>query len=57
MRTWGEVDEAQVETVKDFFNRFGCMYRIEIKMSNSLFLYNMQQIYVITSLMIALLEA
>ena len=24
MRTWGEVDEAQIETVKDFFKRFGC---------------------------------
>ena len=24
MRTWGEVDEAQIESVKNFLNRFGC---------------------------------
>ena len=26
MRRWDQVDEAQIETVKDFFNRFGCTY-------------------------------
>ena len=28
MRRWDQVDEAQIETVKDFFNRFGCTYGI-----------------------------
>ena len=32
MRSWGEVDEAQVETVKDFFNRFGCTEQNRNKM-------------------------
>ena len=28
IQKWGQVDEAQIETVKDFFNRFGCTYGI-----------------------------
>ena len=28
MQKWGQVDEAQIETVKDFLTRFGCTYGI-----------------------------
>lgn len=63
------MDEVQIETVKDFLNRFGCKGRSKriylAKMCIHsivisllfLYIYTMQQICVITSQMTLLVEA